>query len=53
MAKVIQCPHLACISLSRYCLDGRWPVNCETCNSKDKQWVEEISTNVANGIFLK
>lgn len=45
MAKIIDCPHLAGFGMSSYCLDGRWPMNCTTCDCKDKRLVEITSTN--------
>lgn len=48
MAKILQCPNLICINLSIYCLGGRFPANCESCDCKDKQYVEQTTSNVTN-----
>lgn len=45
MGKVLQCPHLASYGLSRYCLYGRFPADCENCDSPDKRYVDIIKTN--------
>lgn len=51
MATIIECPHLACISLQTFCLNGRWPMNCKACDCKDKQYVEITSSNAAFAIL--
>ena len=41
MSKVLECPHRASISsLTSYCLQGKFPMDCENCDCKDKKWVE-------------
>lgn len=48
MSRVISCPHRAFInSLSVYCLNGNFPVDCENCDCKDKKYVEEYSSSAA------
>ena len=45
MGKVLQCPHLATYVLSRFCLYGRFPANCENCNCPDKRYADIMETN--------
>lgn len=40
MATIIQCPHFGAIGLSTFCLNGKFPVDCEKCDCKDKKYVE-------------
>lgn len=44
--KQLQCPHYATISgLERWCMKGKFPVNCETCDCKDKHYIE-VKTSI-------
>ena len=45
MSKVLQCPHLATYGLSRFCLYGKFPANCEECDCPDKNYIEITTTN--------
>lgn len=40
MAKVIQCPHFGTDGLSKFCMNGRFPCDCESCDCTDKHYVE-------------
>ena len=44
MAKVLQCPWFATNGLSRWCMNGRFPCNCESCDCPDKRYVEVYTT---------
>ena len=44
MAQVMQCPHFASDGLSRWCLNGRFPCDCASCNCPDKHFVEITTT---------
>lgn len=44
MSIVIQCPYLATDGLSKLCMNGRFPCDCERCNCLDKQYVEAPTT---------
>lgn len=45
MAKVLQCPHFFSIgSLTRGCMNGRFPCDCESCDCPDKHYVEVTTT---------
>lgn len=47
--KVLQCPHLASFSgMTYYCLKGKFPINCETCDCKDKYFVETTTTTTSS-----
>ena len=49
--EVLQCPHLASFSgLTFYCLNGKFPINCETCDCKDKYYVEVTTTTSSASI---
>lgn len=49
--KVLQCPHLASFSgMTYYCLKGKFPINCETCDCKDKYYVETTTTTSSASI---
>lgn len=48
MATIIQCPHFGAIGLSTFCLNGKFPVDCEKCDCKDKKYVEISSSNSAS-----
>ena len=50
MSKVIQCPHFASDGLSRWCMNGRFPCDCESCDCKDKHYVEVYASTVTNTI---
>lgn len=46
MSKVLQCPHRVSFnSLTFYCLQGKFPIDCENCNCEDKRYVEIYSSN--------
>lgn len=45
MATVLQCPHYASDGFSKWCMNGRFPCDCEYCDCKDKKFVEVITTN--------
>lgn len=49
MSKVLQCPHLATDGMSRWCMNGRFPCDCESCDCKDKHYVEVTTTNNTAG----
>lgn len=40
MATIIHCPHFGAIGLSSFCLNGKFPVDCEKCDCKEKKYVE-------------
>lgn len=44
MAKVLQCPWFASNGFSKWCMNGHFPCNCETCNCEDKKYVEIYTT---------
>lgn len=47
--KVLQCPHLASFSgMIYHCLKGKFPINCETCDCKDKYYVETTITTTTS-----
>ena len=49
--KVLQCPHLATFSgMIYYCLKGKFPIDCETCDCKDKYFVETTFTTSSASI---
>lgn len=49
--KVLQCPHLASFSgMIYYCLKGKFPIDCETCDCKDKYFVETTTTTSSESI---
>ena len=45
--KQLQCPHYCAMSgLRCFCMKGKFPVNCETCDCPDKYYVEtRVTTN--------
>lgn len=49
MATVIQCPYYASDGLSRWCMNGRFPCDCESCDCPDKKYVEITTTNTTAG----
>ena len=49
MARVLQCPWLATNGLSRWCMNGRFPCNCESCDCSDKKYVEVYTTTNTAG----
>ena len=44
MATIIQCTHFASDGLSRWCMNGRFPCDCESCDCPDKKYVEITTT---------
>lgn len=39
--KQLQCPHYSNISgLGEWCMNGRFPIDCETRDCKDKYYIE-------------
>ena len=46
MSKSMYCPHFATSDgITRFCMNGRFPCDCETCNCPDKQYYETRTTN--------
>jgi hypothetical protein len=46
--KQLVCPHFGTISgLQWWCLNGKFPVDCEHCDCEDKYWVEITTTTNA------
>lgn len=49
MAKQLYCPHFFSTGgLTRGCLKGKFPVNCETCTCEDIQWIDVTSSTLTN-----
>ena len=48
--KQLQCPHYGTISgLEAWCMNGRFPIDCETCDCKDKHYIKvKTSTNATD-----
>lgn len=48
MSKILDCPHRVSLSsITFYCLKGRFPIDCENCDCKDKRYYEVYtSTNI-------
>ena len=47
--KVLQCPHLASFSgMTYYCFKGKFPIFCETCDCKDKYYIETTITTTTS-----
>ena len=44
MAKQICCPWFASDGFLKWCMNGHFPCNCETCDCHDKQWHEVKTT---------
>ena len=44
MSIVMQCKYFATDGLSKFCMNGKFPCDCERCNCSDKQYVEIITT---------
>ena len=42
--KILQCPWFASDGLSKWCMNGHFPCNCEACNCEDKKYVEIYTT---------
>lgn len=44
--KQMYCPHFVTMGgLTRYCMEGKFPCNCDTCNHPDKRYVDVYTTN--------
>ena len=51
MSLALQCPHfISTDGLTRYCMIGRFPVDCESCNCQDKRYVEIYSSTTTHQI---
>ena len=48
MSIVMQCPYFATDGLSKFCMNGKFPCDCERCSCSDKQYVE-ITTTTTTG----
>ena len=49
MAKTLQCPHFISYGgITRGCLLGYFPANCETCTCPDKRYIEIKTTTNTN-----
>ena len=48
--KQLQCPHYGAISgLEKWCMKGKFPIDCETCDCEDKHYIEvKVSTTSAD-----
>lgn len=44
MSLVLQCQHLATSGTLRYCMNGKFPCDCEACDCKDKKYINVITT---------
>ena len=50
MSKVLQCPHFISYGgLTKWCLLGYFPVNCEACACPDKHYIEIFTTTSSAG----
>ena len=52
MSKVLQCPYYASDGIHRWCMNGRFPCDCDTCNCPDKRYVEIYTTTNTSEIKL-
>lgn len=53
MSKVLQCPHYVSFDgITRYCMNGRFPCDCETCNCPDRHYVDVYTTTNTSDIKL-
>lgn len=48
MSIIIQCPYLVTDGLSRLCMNGKFPCDCETCSCSDKQYVKSTTTTTSD-----
>lgn len=48
MSIVMQCPYFATDGLSKFCMNGKFPCDCEKCSCSDKEYVE-ITTTTTTG----
>ena len=44
MATVLQCPWFASDGFSKWCMNGKFPCNCESCDCTDKKYIEITTT---------
>ena len=44
MAMVLQCPWFASDGFSKWCMNGKFPCNCKSCDCADKKYIEITTT---------